>query len=600
MLSLFARPDWLWLLLAVPLGAAVVVRAQTRRRRAWQTLGQSGVARGTGAWAWLVASLLLVVALAQPRWGLDPAHALPAGQDVTLLVDVSRSMGAEDAVPNRLGVAVESAQSLVRALGSAPGTRAALVAFSGRGVVRAPLTENLGAVDDALQRLRPGDVQPGGTDLGAALLVALDCFDDQERAEGRSIVVFSDGEDHAERWGAVLPRLRELGAVVHAVAIGDAAEGHLVPSGRDDEPLVYQGEPVRSRREDSALGALASATGGAFVPLGLKTADLEGLYRGRIESVARRRHELAHPGQRTERFQWAVGVALAVGLLGSWPRQGRPWRKRRWAALGAAGVLFIEAAAGDPGPAGGSDPAAAVARGRVHYTARRYEAALKAFEQARQLDSASAVPPYDAASALFQLGRYREALAQYAQARARAAPALRTKIDYALGNTALRLGLVSEAVDFYDACLASRVEGPAYDAVRSDAAINRRFAVELAKRPPREPGEGPLAPRPPRQQGGGSPNEQEEPKNAPEAQPEPQGGAPGAPREGERNAKSANPKADAQTKGVADGPGSLGPEEGSPEARLAAALKNIREARQHRLADAELPPPAAESNRKDW
>ena len=46
----------------------------------------------------------------------------------------------------------------------------AVVAFAGRGVVRCPLTENLGAVDSALQALRPGDVRPGGTDLGAALL----------------------------------------------------------------------------------------------------------------------------------------------------------------------------------------------------------------------------------------------------------------------------------------------------------------------------------------------------------------------------------------------------------------------------------------------
>ena len=117
-----------------------------------------------------------------------------------LLVDDSRSMAAEDAVPDRLGLAVEAASSLVRALAREPGNRVAVVAFAGRGVLRCPLTENLGAVSDTLHTLRPGDVRPGGTDLGAGLTAALEAFGNREQepeqAGGRTIVVFSDGEDH--------------------------------------------------------------------------------------------------------------------------------------------------------------------------------------------------------------------------------------------------------------------------------------------------------------------------------------------------------------------------------------------------------------------
>ena len=80
-------------------------------------------------------------------------------------------------MPNRLAVAVEAAESLVDALAREPANRAAVVAFAGRGVLRCPLTENLGAVLDALHRLRPGAVRPGGTDLGAALDAALEAVD---------------------------------------------------------------------------------------------------------------------------------------------------------------------------------------------------------------------------------------------------------------------------------------------------------------------------------------------------------------------------------------------------------------------------------------
>ncbi|MFO0891632.1 MAG: hypothetical protein U0790_21115 [Isosphaeraceae bacterium] len=53
--------------------------------------------------------------------------------------------------------------------------------------------------------------------------------------------------------------------MIHAVSIGDDAEGHLVPSGDEDTPLLYQGQPVRSRRTDEPLEAIAQQTDGAMV-----------------------------------------------------------------------------------------------------------------------------------------------------------------------------------------------------------------------------------------------------------------------------------------------------------------------------------------------
>ena len=91
---------------------------------------------------------------------------------------------------------------------------------------------------------------------------------------------------------------------------------------------------------------------------------------------------------------------------------------------------------------------------------------------------ASAVPRYNAAASLYQLGRYGEAHQLYQEARERAAHYLRTKIDYAIGNTALAEGDIPGAIHSYDECLASTARGAALDAVRRDAAINRSFALE--------------------------------------------------------------------------------------------------------------------------
>ena len=107
----FGRPVWLWLLLLTPLMAALAWLARRRRAAGWGALGQSGRPSGDGGIGWTAAMVLLVVALAQPRWGRRPGGELPPGRDVILLVDGSLSMAAEDLVPDRLGRAVEAGRA---------------------------------------------------------------------------------------------------------------------------------------------------------------------------------------------------------------------------------------------------------------------------------------------------------------------------------------------------------------------------------------------------------------------------------------------------------------------------------------------------------
>ena len=116
-----ARPEWLWLFAVAPLWALRAWRARARREREWASLGQLGPPCGEGTpWLWLAAACW-VVGLAEPRWGSSDRPPLPPGHDVVLAFDVSRSMGARDALPDRLGAAVEAARSLVEALGAGGG-----------------------------------------------------------------------------------------------------------------------------------------------------------------------------------------------------------------------------------------------------------------------------------------------------------------------------------------------------------------------------------------------------------------------------------------------------------------------------------------------
>ena len=547
----FIHPERLWLFAAWGLLALWAIRSRWRRRRSWAALAQRGRPPREGALWWLATIACLIAAIAQPKWGrMGPAPA--PGHDVVLMIDVSRSMGAEDAVPNRLAAAVEYAEKLVDALFAGPDNRAAIVAFAGRGVGYCPLTENLGAVKEILHRLRPGCVQPGGTDLGEGLDAALEALGNDEHAEGQSIVVLSDGEDLAERWKPRLDRLLQREVVVYAVTIGDAEQGHAVPSGPGvSQPMVYRGKAVESRRSDATLREIAEQTRGLVIPLGLSSGDADPALPQAdraFRPTARpgppdRRHGRevpAVPGHRAvlpDRRLLAAGprlaMAVATGLvLGLGLGRVRPWawisrsgRRRRAAALArvalvlaSAGLVLAVGAAQPPDkkpersetkapvptPAPGTTKSArqAISQGQAAYEAKQMEEALAAFEAAVRAAPKAAVPRYDSAAVLFQLGRFEEAPRGIPRPGPCADAALCTKIDYALGNTSLALGDVPGAIEAYDACIASTARGADLDIVRQDAATNRDFAYQKAQSPaipegPRRPLAVATAGRPP-------------------------------------------------------------------------------------------------------
>ncbi|WP_435005404.1 VWA domain-containing protein [Tundrisphaera lichenicola] len=575
------HPGRLWLLVGLLPLVLWSIRGGRRRLRDWAALGQSGKPTRDGATFWLAAMGLLILALAQPRWGRVAGSEQPEGHDVVLCVDVSRSMAAEDAVPDRLRVAIESGLGLLRALDAEPGHRASVIAFAGRAAVRCPLTSDLDAAAESLRALRPGEVQPGGTDLGTALEAAAGTFDEEDHAEGRTIVILSDGEDHPGSWPRALARLADSGIIVHAVAVGDPDQGHPVPANPASPARANAPPPPETRRTDEHLRAIARETGGAFVPIGLVPVDLGKLYRERIAPMARRKRDEIRPPERVERFPIFLLAALGIGLAGSWPVRAR----KRWDRLPLIAVSIAAMSLG-AGP-GSSTPGGLIESGRTAFKNGKFEEALGSFVRAIDLRPGAAIPRYDAAAALFQLRRYREAIVRYEEARERGDGGLATKIDYALGNAYLALGEVPEALAHYDACIDSKWPGLPFDAVRRDAAENRAFAV--AQSPP-----------PPEDAGGESRDESKRGRPSP-----PQGGGPDSPDDPDT---SPGPNPPAQQSGGTSTPSKTGSQPGeegedrpssrSPEDRLDDALRDIRDARDR--GPTEDTPRSSDRPTKDW
>ncbi|RAK69685.1 aerotolerance regulator BatB [Hymenobacter edaphi] len=253
--------------LAVAAGLLYLGYVQRTVRLA-RPLSQSGWRVGWKLLPRLLAFALLLTALLGPAYGLTQRAVRTAGKDLWLLVDLSRSMDADDVAPSRLQKARAELEELVRRF---PADRIGLIVFSSEAYVHCPLTYDQDALLLLLSTLDTRLVPPGSTDLAQPLNLALaraaasgaDSAGAAPRAT--ALVLVSDGEDFGESQEAVLRDLARSGQRLFTVGVGTAAGGRIPRPG--GYLRTAQGKPVVTRLQAAPLRRLAAATGGIYVEL---------------------------------------------------------------------------------------------------------------------------------------------------------------------------------------------------------------------------------------------------------------------------------------------------------------------------------------------
>ena len=338
----FAAEHNQWLLLLVPLAAWFAVWAHSRRRRDLEGLVHAAVAprltrsvsraRQHLKSALLVAGMgLLALALTGPRFGVRLEMAQRRGVDVVVLLDVSRSMLAEDVRPNRLE---RARQAIGKLLDELKGDRAALVVFAANAYVQCPLTLDTSALRLLLGSVDVAAIPSQGTSLARAIDQAGRLFDPEDR-QHKAAVLFTDGEAHTGSAAEAAARLADEGARLYCIGVG-SPEGGLIPlrSGEDGRMEYHKdrdGNYVKSRLDEAALREAASAGEGAYWRSSLGGRELEAV-ADRISGLQQKELGSERFTRYEERFQIPLALALACflaeGLLSERSRRRREWRGR--------------------------------------------------------------------------------------------------------------------------------------------------------------------------------------------------------------------------------------------------------------------------------
>ena len=350
----FAHPVWIAIgLLLVVLGYLLFLKADRKRRADLDKLahprfqkrlvaGWSPALRWVRRGLWLAAVLALSLTAARPQYGYEWREVKRRGIDILFAVDTSRSMLAEDLIPNRL----ERARlGILDFLDRLEGDRVGLVPFAGTAFALCPLTLDYDAFRESLNSLNTDLIPRQGTDLASAIREADRLFD----AEGnnqRFLVLITDGEDLEGEALAAAKNAAEQGTTIYTVGVG-AADGQLIPVrdsyGRMEFLRDENGEQVRTKLDSATLQKIAEETGGLYVPLGRGAEGLDAIYQKRLSLAPK--SELAQQLEKVplERFQWPLGFAILFLAIQMVMGERKLERKRK-ALVSAARRVRPEAA----------------------------------------------------------------------------------------------------------------------------------------------------------------------------------------------------------------------------------------------------------------
>jgi Ca-activated chloride channel family protein len=422
----FLQPMWLLMLLALPPILWIVSRRKPVQAELSRLVdaallpylldGQARTLRWP-RWAFALAWTLASVAMAGPSWDrqAQPLFANRAAQVVAL--SLSQRMLAHDVVPDRVSRARYKIRDLFAA--NRDGLNG-LIAYAGESFVVAPLTSDAHSLDDLLDALAPDTMPVDGDDAARAIEQGVDLIKHADTGGG-SLVLVTDAVDDSAM--AAAGRARAAGIRVSVLGIG-TSQGGPVPLVDGGFLKDASGAVVMSPRDDAALGKLAAAGGGTYVPLNSGRADIDALHAqlggGSSGTVL--------SGQKgadwLDRGPWLLLpllpllalafrrgwlLVLAIALLPAWAPQARAdgltdlWRTRDQQAAQALQKGDAKAAlqlARDPS-----------LRASAAYKAGDYPAAASAFGK---LPGAEA--QYNLGNALAKQGEYKEAIAAYDRA----------------------------------------------------------------------------------------------------------------------------------------------------------------------------------------
>ncbi len=267
----------------------------------------------------LISYSLLVLALSGPRIGSKLKEIEKKGREIIIALDVSNSMLAQDIEPNRL---IRAKQAVSRLLDGLEDDKIGLIVFAGDAYTQIPLTNDYSAAKMFLESISTDIVSKQGTNLGAAIDLALKSFSPVLMNDNgiistnsRAVIIITDGENHEAGAFEAAEKAKKEGVVVHTIGIGDPS-GVPIPLyyGSKDFKKDKTGNVIVSKLDERTLRRLAEITNGYYIHSGKGITGLF-LLMEKLNELDKTEYKSRVFEEYDEKFQYFAGFALLFLLI---------------------------------------------------------------------------------------------------------------------------------------------------------------------------------------------------------------------------------------------------------------------------------------------
>jgi Ca-activated chloride channel family protein len=319
----FANPEYLYLLLLLPVMIALFIVNEFRRRNSLKKLGESSligklmpeISRIRPVIKLLfqiLAFSAVILILARPQFGSRIEEVKKQGIEVIIALDVSNSMLAEDIQPNRLTRAKQAISKLVDNLEN---DKIGLIVFAGDAYTQIPITTDYVSAKMFLSTINPDMVPKQGTAIGAAIDLASRSFTPGE-GKSKAIIIITDGENHEDDPVASAEKASKAGIVIHTIGIG-SSEGVPVPVGsgsKRDYLKDADGSTVITKLDEEILKKIAVSAGGNYIRASSSNIGLDEIFSD-IRKMKKDDLESTMYTEYNDQFQIFAAVALFFLIL---------------------------------------------------------------------------------------------------------------------------------------------------------------------------------------------------------------------------------------------------------------------------------------------
>ena len=238
---------------------------------------------GLSAW------LLISYAMTGPR---KPLKFIPSNievNDIFLVVDVSRSMLADDLQPNRLEVAKDKLREFAALR---PTDRLGVIIFSEKVFTLLPLTTDPGLVDQILKDIKIGGYLGSGTNIGDALALAV-ARGQASETKNKVVILLTDGVNNVGNMTPIqaAKMAKDFNMKVYTIGLG-GKKSAKIPLGQGIFGTQYQTIPGGSI-DTKTLKEISDLTGGKT----FMAADENGLAEIMTEIQKLEKTEIKSQGQ---------------------------------------------------------------------------------------------------------------------------------------------------------------------------------------------------------------------------------------------------------------------------------------------------------------